>query len=72
MQTKLQIVTSKDPVLVEMANGTTVDADGMVLNSKTKEVTFEGRVRTHLVRSPGAKPAPGQGTPQPSQPGGQP
>jgi LPS export ABC transporter protein LptC len=52
VQTKTQIVTSRDPVIVEMSNGTTVESDGMVLNAKTKEVTFEGQVRTHLVRPP--------------------
>ena len=52
VQTKTQIVTSRDPVVVEMSNGTTVESDGMVLNAKTKEVTFEGQVRTHLVRPP--------------------
>ena len=54
VQTKTQIVTSRDPVIVEMSNGTTVESDGMVLNAKTKEVTFEGQVRTHLVRTPAA------------------
>ena len=54
VQTKTQIVTSRDPVIVEMSNGTTVESDGMVLNAKTKEVTFEGQVRTHLVRRPAA------------------
>lgn len=58
VQTKTQIVTSKTPVLVEMSNGTTVDADGMVMNAKTKEVVFEGNVRTHLVRDQPAKAAP--------------
>jgi lipopolysaccharide export system protein LptC len=68
--TKTQIVTSKDPVLVEMANGTTVDADGMVLNAKTKEVTFEGKVRTHLVRDQATKkdPVTGQPAPKGAQP----
>ena len=56
VQTKTQIVTSKDPVIVEMSNGTTVESDGMVLNAKTKEVTFEGNVRSHLVRDQAAKP----------------
>jgi hypothetical protein len=55
VHTKTQIVTSKDPVIVEMSNGTTVESEGMVLNAKTKEVTFEGNVRTHLVRDSGAK-----------------
>ena len=55
VQTKTQIVTSKDPVIVEMSNGTTVESEGMVLNAKTKEVTFEGKVRTHLVRDSAAK-----------------
>ena len=50
--TKTQIVTSRDPVVVEMSNGTTVESDAMVLNARTKEVTFEGQVRTHLVRAP--------------------
>jgi LPS export ABC transporter protein LptC len=59
VQTKTQIVTSRDPVIVEMSNGTTVESDGMVLNAKTKEVTFEGQVRTHLVRPPSSgKAAP--------------
>lgn len=59
VQTKTQVVTSSEPVIVEMSNGTTVESDGMVLNAKTKEITFEGKVRTHLVRRPqsGEKPA---------------
>lgn len=54
VQTKTQIVTTKDPVLVEMSNGTTVESDRMVLNAKTKEINFEGQVRTLLVRPPSA------------------
>lgn len=58
--TKTQIVTTKDPVIVEMGNGTTVESDGMVLNAKTKEVTFEGNVRSHLVRDQAQKPEAGK------------
>ena len=77
IQTKTQIVTSKDPVIVEMATGTTVESDGMELNAKTKEIVFTGNVRSHLVRS---APAPA-GEPRqrrqsadsvPAQRGGQP
>ena len=61
VQTKTQIVTSRDRVIVEMSNGTTVESDGMVLNAKTKEITFEGQVRTQLVRpAASGKAAPGK------------
>jgi hypothetical protein len=46
---------------VEMSNGTTVESDGMVLNAKTKEVTFEGQVRTSLVRPQAAASKQGAG-----------
>jgi lipopolysaccharide export system protein LptC len=58
VQVKPQIVTSKDPVIVEMSNGSTVESERMSLDAKAKEVVFEGSVRSRLVRS---EPPPAQG-----------
>ena len=56
VRTKEQIITTKDPVRVELATGTTIESDTMVINAKDKEITFEGNVRSHLVRAPDTKP----------------
>jgi hypothetical protein len=50
VQVKPQLVTSHDPVTVTMESGSKVDADGMQLDAKAKEVSFEGNVRSHLTR----------------------
>jgi lipopolysaccharide export system protein LptC len=51
VEVKEQIITSNDPVLVETNGGSTIESERMVVDSKSKEITFEGRVRSHLMRA---------------------
>jgi hypothetical protein len=56
---KDQIITSKEPVFIEMTTGTTTEAERLKIDVKAKELTLDGNVRSHLVR-PEAK---GDGAP---------
>lgn len=68
--TKESIITSNQPVAVEMTAGR-VRANEMKLRHKTREVTFVGAVQTHLeaAKRPGAKPEQPAGA-TPAQPFG--
>jgi hypothetical protein len=50
---KEQTIISRQPVLVEMTNGSTVDADRLHIDVRQKEAIFEGNVRSRLVRNTG-------------------
>lgn len=63
VEIKENIISSTDPVKVEMTAGT-VNANAMTLRHKAKEVTFTGSVLTHLN---GSKPADADGQPDTSK-----
>jgi LPS export ABC transporter protein LptC/lipopolysaccharide transport protein LptA len=52
---KQNIVTTKEPVVVEMPSGT-IRSKEMTLHNKTREVTFLNAVQAHLIPAPDKKP----------------
>ncbi|KAB2848561.1 MAG: hypothetical protein F9K44_10485, partial [Hyphomicrobiaceae bacterium] len=54
---KTHVITSSEPVRAESVHGHSVDASSLVIKAKTKEVEFEGGVRTHFVPPQDQRPA---------------
>lgn len=58
---KTHVIKSSEPVRAESVHGHTIDAARLLINAKTKEVEFEGEVRTHFVPQQDTRqPAPAQ------------
>jgi hypothetical protein len=56
---KTHVIKSSEPVRAESVHGHTIEASTLLINAKTKEVEFEGDVRTHFVPPKDARqPAP--------------
>jgi lipopolysaccharide export system protein LptC len=54
---KTHVITSSEPVRAESVHGHTIDASSLFINAKTKDVEFEGGVRTHFVPPRDTRPA---------------
>lgn len=55
------VIRSSEPVRAESVHGHTIEALALFVNARTKEVEFEGEVRTHFVPPTEARqPAPAQ------------
>lgn len=66
VQTKESLLTSQDPVVVEFPAGT-INAVGLTLRQKAREVTFASQVVAHLVPAK-ASPAAADGKPVAAEP----